>query len=470
MHIQRLSLLLCTLGLLLPALATAVPESASKQPNIVIVVSDDGGYADFGFNNCPDFKTPNIDTLASQGTIFRNGYVSASVCSPSRAGLLSGRYQTRFGHEFNLPMGRQDTTGLPLTEKLLSDRLKAAGYATAAFGKWHLGSGKGYWPSERGFDYTYIFLKGSRAYMPESQIKDNDTVMRLNGKPQLLTEYLTDAISRQTADYITSQKDTSKPIFLYIAYNCPHSPLQAKPGMEEKFPELKGARKTIAAMQASLDEGIGTIVKALKETGRWDNTIFWFINDNGGATYGNFNNGGLRNNKGSLFDGGIKVAWFAHFPKSFKAPREYTAPAISLDIAATSLAAAHIPVDSKLEGINLLPTLTNQAQATNRPLFWRQRNIGAIRDGDWKLILLDGTPTQLFNLTKDPSERQNLVDNDKDTVDRLAKLYASWDKNNIAALWRGEGREGLSHMYEKDAPWNARRAGTDRETPRRKRP
>ena len=422
------------------AITWAQSNSVETPPNIVIVVSDDAGWADFGFNGCPDFKTPRLDCLAKEGTVFQNGYVTASVCSPSRAGLLTGRYQTRFGHEFNLPVARQDTTGLPLTEKTLADRLKAVGYDTAAFGKWHLGSGEGYWPADRGFDYSYIFLRGSRGYMPENKLTDNDRTMRLNGQPQQLKEYLTDSIARHAAKYILSKKDSSKPLFMYIAFNCPHSPLQAKPEYQQRFPKLKGARQVIAAMQTSMDEGTGSIVDALKTTGRWDNTVFWFINDNGGATYGQFNNGGLRGHKGTLFEGGVKVGWFVHMPKGTKQPARIDSPAISLDIARTSLSAAGIPAEQlkDLEGIDLLPCLTgNTTSLTKRPLFWRQSNKGSVLSDGWKLLLLSGKPDQLFHLTEDPNETTNLLKQHPDKAQQLAQLYRKWNRNNIPPAWRG---------------------------------
>lgn len=328
-----------------------------------------------------------------------------------------------------------------------------------------MGSGKGYWPSDRGFDYSYTFLRGSRNYVPEKKKTDNDRTMRLNDVPQLMTEYLTDAIARHAVDYIRAKQNSTKPIFLYVAFNCPHSPLQAKPGYEEKFPELKGARRTIAAMQASMDEGVGAIVNEMKATGRWENTVFWFINDNGGATYGNFNNGGLRNHKGSLFEGGVKVAWFVHLPKDIKSPRVCDSPVISLDIAKTSLICAGGTEDqaSDLEGRNLMPYLSGTEKTTpDRPLFWRQKNIGAVQSDGWKLILVSGQPTQLFNLSNDPYERNNLVAmKNEGKVKELTALYDDWNRKNVPPLWRRNEPDKSEWIYAKEAPWSGKRKDID---------
>lgn len=422
----------------------------NKRPNVIVIISDDGGWADFGFNNCTDFKTPALDSLAHQGVVFNNGYVTGSVCSPSRAGLLIGKAQTRFGHEHNILPG--SGVGLSQKEKTLADRLKAVGYATAAFGKWHLGAPEGYRPSERGFDYSYTFLAGSRGYYPDQKETDNERTLRRNNVPEKLTEYISDVIGNDAADFI-KKAPAGKPLFMYVAFNCPHSPMQAKEGYEGRFSSLTDKRRrTLAAMQTSLDENVGKIVQALKDRGELDNTLIWFINDNGAGTYWAFDNGSLRGNKGSLFDGGIKVAFFATWPKGgISTGKRMEHPMSSLDISATSLAAAGIPVDPELEGVNLLPYLkAPEGSYPNRTLCWRQGNVGAIRSGSWKLILADQKPLLLIDLKKDPGEKVNLAATSPQKVKELLSLWNEWDKKNVEPHWRKDYRSN-GDQYLSDA-------------------
>lgn len=429
----------------------------SKRPNVVVIVSDDGGWADFGFNNCKDFKTPALDALANQGVVFNNGYVTGSVCSPSRAGLLIGKMQTRFGHEHNILPG--SGAGMSQKEKTLADRLKAAGYATAAFGKWHLGAPEGYRPSERGFDYSYTFLAGSRGYYPDQKETDSERTLRRNNVPEKLTEYISDAIGNDAATFI-KKAPAGKPLFMYVAFNCPHSPMQAKEGYEDRFSSLTDKkRRTLAAMQTSLDENVGKIVQALKDRGELDNTLIWFVNDNGAGTYWAFDNGTLRGNKGSLFDGGIKVAFFATWPKGgITTGKRMEHPMSSLDISATSLAAAGLPSAPELEGVNLLPYLkTPETTYPNRTLCWRQGNIGAIQSGGWKLIQADQKPLLLVDLKKDPGEKINLAISSPEKAKELLSLWNEWDKKNVEPHWRKDYRaNGDQYLADASASKNSK--------------
>lgn len=433
-----------------------VSGKGKSKPNIVLIISDDGGWADFGFNKCKDFKTPAIDNLAACGTVFDQGYVSGVVCSPSRAGLITGRYQTRFGHELNLG----DKLGLPQNEKTIADRLKQLGYSTAAFGKWHLGKDSGYTPPERGFEYSYTFLAGGRSYLPDAKETDNAGTLRRNGKPVMMTEYVTDAIAEEAAKYITDAKK-DKPFFMYVAFNCPHSPMEAKPGYEDRFSHLEDKqRRTLAAMQTSLDEGVAEILKALKDKGVYDNTLIWFVNDNGGATYWNYDNAGLRNRKGSLFEGGSRVAFFASWPGKIAEKTRYFKPVSALDIAATSLVAAGVKtLPEELDGVDLLPYLTKDRPCPQRPhenLFWRRKNVGAARVGDMKLILVENKPTLLFDLSQNPTEKNNLMEKRPDEVERLLLAYQEWDKGNVAPLWdEDEYWNKLAEVqHGSDADWD----------------
>lgn len=449
--------LLCMLGL--ASTAQAKSNAPAPPPNIIIIISDDAGYADFGFSGCKDFKTPNLDSLAAQSTVLTNFYVAASVCSPSRAGLMTGRCVTRIGHEFNPPPKQQDIYGLPQSERIIANYLQQAGYHTAAFGKWHLGCGKGFTPHERGFNHFYGFLAGGRTYLPDGKPqRDAIEEMQRNGKEEPLTKYLTDAISQEAAQHIREQHQAapSTPLFLYVAYNCPHAPMQAKDGYTEKFSHIKNKKKqTLAAMQASLDEGIGGIIQALRDTGRLDNTLIFFLNDNGAGTYWNFDNAGLRNYKGSLFDGGIKVAGFIHFPTTHPQAKTKTiaAPTSSLDILPTTLALAGIPIPQQLDGTNLASPDVAKTLDT-RYLYWRQGQVGVIRNKEWKLILINRKPSLLFHISQDPTERTTVLDQNADIVDTLLPTYIEWDKQNIAQLWGPSQQAGGMERYSPDSPWD----------------
>lgn len=431
------------------ALVVTAHAETKRPPNVVLIVTDDGGWADFGFNGCKDYPTPNMDSIAKEGVNFTAGYVSAPVCSPSRAGLLSGRNQSCFGHEYNIT--GQRTQGLPLSETLISQRFQNLGYTTAAFGKWHLGGAKGHQPFERGFDVSYGFISGSRGYLAETlkKPKDSDDAWRRNGTPEVEHEYATDAIRRECVDFIG--KNSAKPFFIYAAFNCPHSPMQAKPGYEAGFSNIANKkRRTLAAMMKSQDEAVGEILAALKARNIDQNTIVWLLNDNGGATYAPFDNGPFRGNKGGLFEGGIRVAfavrWPGHLPKGVV----YQEPVSSMDIGATSLAAAGSKDLNGLDGKDLRPCL-NSPEHSAKPhetLNWSYFPASAIRDGDWKLLVMDGKPVALFNLKEDPSESSNRLTSEPGKVAELADKHAEWKKSTVKPLWRGDS-EGLLNGIRK---------------------
>ncbi len=428
---------------------------ATQQPNIVIIVSDDGGYADFGFSGCKDFKTPAIDSIASSGIKFNNGYVAASVCSPSRAGLLSGKYVSRIGHEFNPPLGDQWKEGLPAIS--LAERLQKAGYQTAAFGKWHLGHVKWQTPNDRGFDHFWGFLGGSRSYLQEDKTPKNlEISLNRNGTNEKLATYLTDAIGQEAVQYI-KKAPNNKPFFAYIAFNCPHSPMQSKPGYEQKFPDIQDKqRRTLAAMQTSLDENVQKILTAIKDRGQWDNTLIWFINDNGAGPYWNFDNAGLRNKKGTLFEGGVKVAFSVSWPQIIR-HQEWNKPISSLDIASTSLAAAGLNIPKDLDGINLLPAFKQgEGVIKDRYIYWRQSPVGAIRDAEWKLILIDGKSSLLFNLKQDPYEKHNIIKEEPLICKRLDEAWNEWNAKNIAPKWTNSYQPSGTERYKSSSPWNER--------------
>jgi arylsulfatase A-like enzyme len=425
--------LIWNIGFCSAVLFAQTEGNSDRRPNVVIIVTDDGGWADFGFNGCKDYPTPNLDRIAKEGANFTAGYVSGCVCSPSRAGMLTSRFGGRFGHDMNI--GNNQKQGLPLSEKLLSDRFQALGYTTGALGKWHLGAAPGHRPEDRGFDETYGFYSGGRSYYPDKKLNDGMNTWRRNGTPVLEKEYVTDAIAREACSYIERHRD--KPFFLYAAFTCPHSPMEAKEGYEDKYAHIVDKRRRrIAAMMQSQDEATGRILASIKEQGLDDNTIVWLINDNGGASYSKFDNGPWRGTKGMLFEGGVRVAFAVRWPGTIPPGQTIGQTVSALDIGVTSLAAAGAPEMPELDGKDLRPLLQGKTTASpHENLFWRFPPATAVRHGDWKLICVDSRPIHIYNLASDPSEKNNLIDDPSAPRAELIKILRDWEKSLPAPLW-----------------------------------
>lgn len=413
-----------------------------KSPNIIVIVSDDGGYADFGCYGGTQIPTPHINSLAKEGVRFTNAYVSASVCAPSRAGILTGRYQQRFGFEHNMsgkpgPGYTEADMGLDLSQKTIADELKTNGYRTIAIGKWHQGNADAYFPLNRGFDEFYGFREGSRNFSgyktPRKDIYalyDNNTII-----PEEKITYLTDMFTQKAVDFI--DRNQTRPFFMYLAYNAIHTPLQAKQKDLDRFSSIgEKDRKTYAAMMASMDDGIGMVLRTLKEKGIEDHTLVFFINDNGGATNNASDNGRLRGMKGSKWEGGIRVATMMKWPGHIRPNTVYNKPVISLDILPTALAAAGAKKTSSypLDGVNLLPYLKS-AGTPHPELFWRRGVAAAVRSGKWKLIRVQSDPILLFNLEADLSETTNLAGQYPDIVKDLLRKLERWEKGLQAPHW-----------------------------------
>lgn len=431
--------------------AEGSPKLPAK-PNILLIVSDDAGYADFGFQGCKDIPTPNLDRMAAEGLRFTQGYVPGCVCSPSRAGILSGKTPARVGHENNLS---GDKGGIDVGTELLPTRLKAAGYHTGGIGKWHLGSRDEYLPWKRGFDEFYGFLGGQNNYLPTEKSGKSITMLR-NGVKTEEKEYLTTAFAREAADFVDRSKDKDAPWFLYLAFNAVHSPMQADVGTTEKLDAIADSkRRTLAAMTVSLDEAVGRVLDKLDTTGQRTNTLVIFVNDNGGATYSRFHNVPLRGHKGTLFEGGIRVPFLARWPGVLPAGKNFDAPLCATDLLPTFLAAAGAKPSSwqDSDGLNLLPFLTGQQ--TGRPhetLFWRFNVVAAVRDGDWKLIRIRGAAPLLFNLAVDLPERDNLAATKPALVRELLEKISDWEKPFPEPKWtEGEGWE-KKHFEDHIAP------------------
>jgi arylsulfatase A-like enzyme len=415
--------------------------AADRQPNIVVILSDDAGYADFSMHGSKQIPTPHIDSLAKGGVRCTNGYVSCSVCSPTRAGLLTGRYQQRFGHEFNVPPRYSETNGLPLDETTIADFLKPAGYRTIALGKWHLGYAPHFHPLSRGFTDYFGFLQGARPYWPIEGTRLNRLLRDREPIPEKFT-YMTDELGKQAAAYIAKDKD--KPFFLYLAFNAVHTPMHAKEADLAAFKEIANQRRrTLAAMTKSMDEAVGTVLDALKKHGLADDTLVFFLNDNGGARTNASVNAPLRGTKGTPFEGGIRVPFCVRWPGKLPAGKTYDHPVISLDVLPTALAAAGVEVKLKkpLDGVDLLPYLAGKREGRpHETLYWRRGENLAIRHGDWKLLRQRGGKPMLFDLGKDFREQTDLAGKEPEKVKQLLGMWEEWSGQLKEPRWRGGRR------------------------------
>ncbi|MEM9064056.1 MAG: sulfatase-like hydrolase/transferase [Planctomycetota bacterium] len=419
-------------------LGAAFPNGATEQPrpNIIVIITDDAGYIDYGFSGEGVVPTPNIDSIAKRGAVFEQGYVTASVCSPSRAGLLSGRYQQRFGHEFNLaPRARERRLGMPPSEVTIAEALRAQGYRTGAVGKWHVGSADGLTPTDQGFDWFAGLLGGSRSYFQDPE-PSHAHALRIDGAPIGEPDglYVTDWIGDRAIDFV--RQDDTRPFFLYVSYTAPHTPMHASPedfgAVRDLEPEL---RRTYGAMVRALDRSVGQILAELDTSGARDDTLIFFINDNGGATNNGSDNGLYRGMKGSKWEGGIRVPFAASWPGVIPAGTMLSDPVMSFDIYATALAAAG-GVSDRTDGANVLPALTiGDTTALDRDLFWRRGVAAAVRRDNWKLIRSEGNPTLLFDLSTDPRERQDVADEHPEVVEDLLRALEAWEVDLAEPGW-----------------------------------
>ena len=450
-------------GVLLTIVGVVVLQIGTGQtrPNILLIVSDDLGYGDLGVYGSRDIPTPNIDRLANSGIRFTNAYVSGPYCSPTRAGLMTGRYPQRFGHEFN-PDGSPEY-GLPLTETTMADRLKAAGYRTALFGKWHLGSADRLHPTRRGFEEFYGFLGGSHSYMHVADIDDgtNKPDPLLDGtKPAASVSYLTDALGDRASRFIAQH--ASEPFFLYLAFNAAHTPMEAPERYLARFPSIADPRRrTYAAMVSAMDDAIGRTLATLRDQKLEENTLVIFLNDNGGptmptTTVNGSSNGPLRGSKRQTWEGGIRVAFAMSWKGHLTAGRVDERPIIQLDVLPTALAAAGIAAKaSEFDGVNLLPFVTGQVQGEpHDALYWRLGGMMAIRRGEWKLVktregplidvdpsvLHDLTEAGLYNLSEDIGETRNRASERPEKVRELSDSWQQWNRQLAKPLWAPRGR------------------------------
>ena len=440
-----------------PLLAVSLTAIA-RAPSFVVILFDDTGYADHGLTGSELVPTPAIDSIAEDGVTFTDGYVTASVCSPSRAGMMTGRYQQRYGHEFNLT-GPADANGLGLSPEAvtMAELVAPAGYRTGLIGKWHLGSAEGLRPTDQGFDVFRGLWGGSRSYFAEPEANKNhalrDGEARIEEPDEL---YLTTWIGEQAESFIADAGD--EPYLLFVSYTAPHTPMHA---LDRDLDELAGVgdlserRRTYAAMLRSLDRSVAGILEAIDATGRAGSTAVFLVNDNGGATNNGSDNGRYRGMKGSKWEGGIRVPFALRWPGVARAGSRFSHPVSTLDITATIAASsgASVPEDAPLDGTDLVPYLTGEAGGPpNETLFWRRGVAAAVREGHWKLIRSEGNPVLLFDLLGDPSERRDLSGSHPEVVAGLLERLEKWEMELAEPLWeegeRWERNQRRKHRIE----------------------
>ena len=429
------------------------------RPNIEVLIADDMGFSDVGFQGGKDIPTPHLDALARGGVRCSNGYVSGPYCSPTRAGLLTGRYQQRFGHEFN-PGGEAGTglLGLPTSETTLIRRIKDAGYATGLVGKWHLGAAPKFHPQKRGFDEFFGFLGGAHTYFAAS-------ARNIYRGTEIVEEkaYLTDAFGREAVAFIDRHK--GHPFFLEVAFNAVHTPMDATKGRLDRFESIQDeTRRTYAAMLSAMDDAVGAVLSKLRDAGLEENTLIFFFSDNGGPTMlGTSRNGAinapLRGSKRTTLEGGIHVPFVVSWKDKLPAGRVFDKPVIQLDILPSALAAAGVAIEPewKLDGIDILPFLADAGneKTPHEALFWRFGQQDAIRRGDWKLVRHDAavdtgkrsrqgveasvTPRRLYNLAEDVGETRDLSAEKPEKVKELLDAWRDWDRQLVPPLWGPDG-------------------------------
>lgn len=444
-----------------PLQASAADASAKPpRPNVLVIVADDLGYSDLGVQGGTDVPTPHLDALAAAGVRCTNGYVAAPYCSPSRAGLLTGKAPTRFGHEFNPHDGDEAQLGLPLDQRTIAEYLRGAGYATGLVGKWHQGFDAPHQPQSRGFDDYFGFLVGGHNFVLHKEAKpvfgsahSHDMIYR-GRELQHLDGYTTDLFTDEAIGFIDRHAD--KPWLLYLSYNAVHTPLELLDRFQSRIPDsvTDKARRGYLSLLLGLDDAIGRLTARLRETGRDRSTLVFFISDNGGSghkpflAYNTGKNAPLRGDKGQTLEGGIRVPFFVSWPGKLSAGALYEQPVSALDILPTALTVAGLPLPADVEGVDLLPYLggANPA-APHASLFWRFGPQKAVRRGNWKLVdwrdfdSRQNSGWQLYDLASDAAEQHDLAAANPQLVSELSHAWNAWNAHNVAPLWHGSRTE-----------------------------
>jgi arylsulfatase A-like enzyme len=431
------------------AFAQSKSQPNNVKPNIIVIMADDLGYHDLGFQGSTHIKTPNVDWLAANGTRFTDGHVSASVCSPSRAGMMTGRYQQRFGHEANVP---KRPHGMDPKERTIGQALQGCGYRTAVIGKWHLGDEEHHYPTARGFDEFWGLREGSRTYWYEAG-KGNDKPgnpknIEHNGKPVAFEGHLTDRMGDRAVEFIEAESD--KPFFVFLSFTAPHGPLQSKP---EDMAAL-GTKDNYAGLVYGMDRNVGKVIQALKKNKQLDNTMIWFLSDNCG-TVKQASNKPLGGKKGTKFEGGMRVPFVLCWKGKVQPAADYDSMISALDIYPTSVKAAGGSLEQPrpLDGVDLLPFLNGKQDGKpHEQLYWRKLECAAMRDGNWKMIRVAGLDDHLFNLTNDIAEQKDLASQNSEQLKRMQGMLKQWEADKIEPIWK-EGAVWTKVRYQYHKSW-----------------
>lgn len=435
--------------------------TGGKKPNIVLVLADDLGYRDVSYYGTADIRTPNLDRLCAAGMRFDHFLSNSPVCAPTRASLMTGRYPDRVGVPGLIRSIPADNWGyLDPAAVLLPARLKSAGYHTALVGKWNLGLASPNLPNDRGFDHFHGWLEDMMEdYLTHRRHGRN--YMRLNDREIDPAGHATDLFTQWSVDYIRSRSAEKAPFFLFLAYNAPHFPVQPPDAwverVRERVPGINGKRAKLVALIEQMDDGIGKVVAALKETGQYDNTVFIFTGDNGGNLEDSACNGLLHDGKQSMYEGGLRVPTFVSWPGVVRAGSVSEQVNLSMDIPPTLLAIAGIAASAPMEGRSFLPTLMGKAMSgDDRPLYFVRREGGmkyggnayhALRWGDWKM--LRNSPYEklkLFDLKEDPYERNDLADKEKDILKKMNDMLMRHIQAGGKVPWQGPA-DGVTGPY-----------------------
>jgi arylsulfatase A-like enzyme len=411
-----------------PAVSAQGPAALAR-PNVVLIVLDDMGYGDLGCFGCTDIRTPNIDRLAKKGVKLTNFYSNGPVCTPTRAALMTGRYQQRVGLEWAISPGEK-APGLPVEEISLARMLKQEGYATALFGKWHLGYKHEFGPIAHGFDEFFGLLSADIDHYSHREINGEPDLYE-GDRPVEKKGYMTDLITERSVSFV--EKSAKRPFFLEVAYNAVHWPFQApdRPNdVRDVKTWYKGTREDYAKMLERVDDGVGLILDAVERQGLTDRTLVIVTNDNGGERLSR--SGPLAGYKGILLEGGIRVPCVIYWPGKVPVGKVSELPGMTMDLTATILAAAgaKIPETRKLDGVDLIPILSGAKPAPERTLFWRidrgRSGQWAARKGKWKYIRYSGGEL-LFDLSNDIGEQKDLSKREPETIAGFRKEMADWE-------------------------------------------
>ena len=487
---KTLTRIILLLALLAGVTTHAAEPAAARRPNVIIILADDLGYADVGFQGLGDLPTPNIDRLARGGVRFSSGYVSWCACAPSRAGIITGRDSHRFGFYTNPTPVLAADQGLPPGIMTVPRALQQLGYVTGGIGKWHLGATADRHPNRMGFSEWFGFLGGGHDYFPweyygrkipqrpwpEWFVNGTLPILR-NDEPVKADRYLTDLFTDEATAFIRRHK--AEPFYLYLAYNTPHSPYEAPKDEEAKFDTQKMAhldrisaefRRTYVAMVSKLDQGVGQVVEAVHANGLDEQTLIFFLSDNGGGANSHDGKPGypssnhpLRGWKGTLYEGGIRVPFVASWKGRLPAGTTFAQPVSAFDMGATALAlAGGAPQGMQLDGVNILPHLTGQTQAApHERLFWKEQVRGAIREGRFKLLTGEkNTRRELYDLDADIAESKNLATEKPELVKQLDAQWQAWNRTMAPPLWQTPPQKDWTKPEFQPPPWPEENAAT----------